>query len=71
MLFLVQNIGHVTHGVIKGDPWKGGIKQYKSRVILRDFPKITMNCSAWCPIMTPVAEESLFFFQEHYDVLLK
>lgn len=22
--FLVQNIGHVTHGVIKWDPWNGG-----------------------------------------------
>lgn len=60
--FLVQNIGHVTHGVIQWDPWKGGIKQYKSRVILRDFPKLTMKCLGWCPVMTHVTEEFLFFF---------
>ena len=53
-------------------PMEGGNQtSYKSRVILRDCPKITMKCLGWCPVVAPVAEESLFFFQEHYDVLLK
>ena len=51
LLLLLQKAG-----VIKLLPCLAGIKPYKSMIILRDFPKITIHCLAWCHIMTPYTQ---------------
>lgn len=56
-----NNRAYYTWGHSMGPMEGGNQTSYKSRVILRDFPKITMKCLGWCPVVAPVAEESLFF----------
>ena len=52
ILFGLKRFGVFTEVIKLPIFW--GIKQYKSMVVLRDFPKIMVHCLGWCHTMTPV-----------------